>query len=446
MNDLKNKNLGILWIGDIPDHWKIESLGNVAQIILSNADKKSISNETKVSLCNYTDVYYNNHITSNINFLEATATDLEIERFQLKIDDVLITKDSETPNDIAIPSLVVETKKNLLCGYHLSILRPIEKKLDGSYLLFLIMSECVKSQFSSCATGITRYGLGYKHIKNISICLPPLKTQKAIAYFLDRKTAAIDTLIAKKQRLIQLLEEKRTALINQAVTKGLNAISPMKDSGIPWIGEIPEHWEARRLKFVLDKIVDCKNRTPVYADDGDYAVVRTTNIRQGKFLFENLLKTDRANYEAWSQREVPQAGHIIFTREAPAGEACKVPESLKLCLGQRTMLFIPNEKLLNSDFLLLSIYGGAVDSFVKSVSSGSTVSHLRIEQVGDIPIFVPPLQEQKFISQEIHTQLAKQENLLKITQCSIEKLQEYRRSLITAAVTGKLDITQEKTP
>lgn len=277
MKDLENKKLGILWIGDISDHWKIESLGNVVKIILSNADEKSSINETKVFLCNYTDVYYNNYITSNIDFLEATATALEIERFQLKIDDVLITKDSETFNDIAIPSLVVETKKNLLCGYHLSILRPIQKKLDGSYLFFLIMSECIKSQFSSFATGITRYGLGYKHIKNISICLPPLETQKSIARFLNRKTAAIDTLIARKQRLIQLLEEKRTALINQAVTKGLNPDTPMKDSCIPWIGEIPKHWGVKKLQYIAHlksgdnitaEMIKEEDKFPVYGGNG----------------------------------------------------------------------------------------------------------------------------------------------------------------------------------
>nr|AFM92595.1 type I restriction-modification system specificity determinant [Acaryochloris sp. HICR111A] len=288
----------------------------------------------------------------------------------------------------------------------------------------------------------TQLNLNTDTVGWIQIPYPTVEVQKSIANFLDRKTAAISTLIAKKQRLIQLLEEKRTALINQAVTKGLTPNTPMKDSGIPWIGEIPEHWEVRRLKFALQQLVDCKNRTPEYVDDGKYAVVRTTNIRQGKFLSENLLRTNRANYEKWTQRAIPQSGHIIFTREAPAGEACKVPELPKVCLGQRTMLFIPNQRCLTSNFLLLSIYGGAVDGFVKSASSGSTVSHLRVEQVGDLPIFVPPLLEQKSISEEINFQLERQDNLVAITQLSIEKLREYRRSLITAAVTGKLDISE----
>ena len=312
--------------------------------------------------------------------------------------------------------------------------------LDIKFVFYSLISD--RNNIIELAQGGGQPNISQEIVKNLRVFAPNIATQKSIAHFLDRKTTAIDTLIAKKQRLIQLLEEKRTALINQAVTKGLNPNAPMKKSGISWIGKIPEHWEARRLKFVLQRIVDCKNRTPVYIDEGEYAVVRTTNVRKGKFLFDNLLRTDHANYKEWTQREIPQAGHIIFTREAPAGEACTVPESLKLCLGQRTMLFVPNEKLLTSEFLLLSIYGGGVDSFVKSVSAGSTVSHLRIEQVGDLPMFIPPLKEQVSISKEVQKKLSNQEILIHKTQHSIEKLQEYRRSTITATVTGKLDIQE----
>ncbi|OKH51272.1 hypothetical protein NIES2101_18790 [Calothrix sp. HK-06] len=279
------KDSGVSWIGKIPKHWNVNILNNLVQIILSNVDKKNSENEKKVLLCNYTDVYYHLFISSKIEFMEASATHDEIENFSLKINDVLITKDSESPYDIAVPSLVIDNIENLLCGYHLSILRPLIDKIDGRYLLFSILSTYVKSQFSSFAKGITRYGISYQHIKSVNICVPPLKEQQAIARYLDEKIAAIDTLIVKKQRLIQLLEEKRDALINQAVTKGLNPNVPMKDSKIRWIAKIPKHWGVRRFKFMIDYLEQgwspsCENRL---AEEQEWGVLKVGCVNGGYF-------------------------------------------------------------------------------------------------------------------------------------------------------------------
>lgn len=456
MKDLADKNLGILWIGNIPDHWKIQSLGNVAKIILSNADKKSSSKETKVFLCNYTDVYYNNYITSNIDFLEATATDLEIERFQLKINDVLITKDSETPDDIAIPSLVIEIKKNLLCGYHLSILRPIEKKLDGSYLFFLIMSECVKSQFSSLATGITRYGLSYKHIKNISICLPPLKTQKIIASFLKRKITAIATLIAEKQRLIELLEEKRTALINQVVTKGLNPNAPMKDSGIPWIGEIPEQWQlwsVRNLIRMGSLSIQDGNHGEIHPVASDYVesgvpFIMANDVRNG---LVNLETCKFINIEQAENLRIgfAQPGDILFTHKGTVGEVAVVPKQLDygyiMLTPQVTYYRCKNNKIFR-DYLSFFLRSSSFKEQIKSISSKqSTRAYIGILAQRDFLFAIPPKEEQKEIAKFLNFINQSTQKLLTSISSQIEKLQEYRRSLITAAVTGKIDVTQEKT-
>ena len=444
MKDLENKNLGILWIGDIPENWKIESLGNVAKIILSNADKKSSSNEAKVSLCNYTDVYYNNHITLNIDFLEATATALEIERFQLKIDDVLITKDSENPHDIAIPSLVVETKKNLLCGYHLSILRPIEKKLAGSYLFFLLMSECVKSQFSSLATGITRYGLGYKHIKNVSICLPPLVTQKYIARFLDRKTAAINTLIAKKQRLIQLLEEKRTALINQAVTKGLNPNAPMKDSGIPWIGEIPRHWEICPLKYVS---TFSGGSTPDKSNlaywSGSIPWVTPKDMKRF-WIGESIDCITELAVQETSIKIIQPPVVLVVVRGMILAHSFPVALTTSpLTINQDTKALACSDKTI-TEFLArqLSACRDGVLSLVQEADHGTKA--LRTDLFEKLPILLPSIEEQKEICSYANNQVEDFAKIITRLNSQIEKLQEYRRSLITAAITGKLDVAQDE--
>lgn len=183
--------------------------------------------------------------------MKATATEAQIERFSLKIGDVVITKDSETSEDIGVPAYVAETKPNLVCGYHLTIIRPNSKLIVGTYLFYAVKSRLSAYQFYLAANGVTRFGQTSQGTKNLRIVFPTLSEQKQIAAFLDWKTGQIDALIAKKKQLIAKLKEQRIAVITQAVTKGLNPEAPLRDSGIPWLGEVPEHWDVRRLRFIL---------------------------------------------------------------------------------------------------------------------------------------------------------------------------------------------------
>lgn len=274
--------------------------------------------------------------------------------------------------------------------------------------------------------------------KKIELLLPNKEEQKKIITFLDHETAKIDALIEKQQRLIELLKEKRQAVISHAVTKGLNPNAPMKDSGVEWLGEVPAHWDIKRLKNTAS-IIDCRNKTPEYFDDGEYFVVRTTNVKNQSLNMDGALFTDEQNFRIWTQRGVPPVGSILFTREAPAGEVCLVPEELKFCLGQRMMNFICND-LEYTDFLFDFLVSDCLEKYIQSVSHGSTVSHLRVEQVENIPVLIPPPNEAK----QIHTELSvKKLEFLRLTQKAeeaIQLMQERRTALISAAVTGKIDV------
>ncbi len=429
MKDLEDEillnKLSISWIGQIPDSWDIQALGKLVEIILSNADKKINDGETKVSLCNYTDVYYKKRIDLSLSFLEASATDLEIHRFQLKVNDVLITKDSETPDDIAVPSLVTEVKKNLLCGYHLAILRPLKHKIDGGYLFFSLMSESSRAQFSSLATGITRFGIGNNDIKNVRLCLPPLATQKSIAHFLDRKTVAIDTLIAKKQRLIQLLEEKRTALINQAVTKGLNDL------------EVLEEIKLKYLK--VDKFQYGANESSDRDELGEPRYIRITDINEDGSLREDTHRTLSLQI---AEPYLLNDGDILLARSgatvgksfiysANFGEACFAGYLIRLRLNKKKSLpkfiWYYTQSLLYKHEIELSIIQ-------------ATIQNVSAERYGEFRLLLPSLISQKQIVTFLDLKTNEFNTIISKTKSSIEKLQEYRRSLITAAVTGKQDI------
>lgn len=210
------KDSGIEWLGKVPKHWDIKKMKFNASVRFSSVNKKSEEGEQPVRLCNYTDVYYNNSITQEIDFMEATASADEIRKFLLKAGDVLVTKDSEEWNDIAIPAFVATDLSNVLCGYHLAQIRP--KRLNGKYLFWLLSANAINYQYVIEASGVTRYGLGNYALSNSLILLPTEKEQTAIADYLDQKNAQIDDQITRAQKAIELLKEYRTALISEVVT------------------------------------------------------------------------------------------------------------------------------------------------------------------------------------------------------------------------------------
>ncbi|KAF5414148.1 MAG: Type-1 restriction enzyme MjaXIP specificity protein [Candidatus Methanogaster sp.] len=267
--------------------------------------------------------------------------------------------------------------------------------------------------------------------------------QHAIATFLDHETGRIDALIVKKERQIDLLQEKRAALISHAVTKGLDPDAPMKDSGVEWLGGVPEHWAKMGIKHLLHQIIDTEHKTAPYSPDGRYLVVRTANVRNGILSFDDAKYTDNEGFKEWTQRGVPKPGDILFTREAPAGDACIVPDNVPLCIGQRMVLFRVNKQRLDARFGIYSIYGGLADEFIRSLSQGSTVGHFNMSDIGNTPLFEPSLSEQRTIAAFLDRETGHIDTLTTKVRESISKLREYRTALISAAVTGKIDVREE---
>lgn len=315
------------------------------------------------------------------------------------------------------------------------------EKFDSRYYLHLLQMGYKQQLFFHLGQGsshLGRWRLPTEAFNEVVYPVPSIEEQTQIANFLDHETAKIDSLIEKQQKLIELLKEKRQAVISHAVTKGLNPDVPMKDSGVEWLGHVPEHWKVSRLKFESE-VVDCRNKTPEYFEEGEYFVVRTTNVKNQKLNFNGALYTDKKNFEIWTQRGVPPTGSILFTREAPTGEVCLVPENLKFCMGQRMMNFIAFDPQYK-DYLFDYLISDCLDRYIHSVSHGSTVTHLRVEQVENIPVLVPSSEEIEDIHQhilKIKTQFGDLEN--KALQ-TIKLMQERRTALISSTVTGKIDV------
>ena len=335
-----------------------------------------------------------------------------------------------------------------ICSPVYIVLDPKDDVIVERFVLRIFEEKEFQAFAQSFGNGILahRSAIGWDDLKNVLVALPSIPEQILLASFLDHETARIDALIEEQQLLIELLKEKRQAVISHAVTKGLDPTVPMKDSGVEWLGEVPTHWKQIRIKHILKAMIDAEHKTAEYSDDGEYFVCRTTNVRNGLLSLEGAKYADRNTYIDWTRRGVPEPLDILFTREAPAGEACLVPESLEICLGQRMVLFKLDKTRIDPAFTVHSIYAGLASDFVKQLSQGSTVSHFNMADIGNIPLFEPSLPEQKEISDFLAKRCDSYDLLINEAESSVKLISERRSALISAAVTGKIDVRGWQSP
>jgi len=437
------KDSGVEWLEEIPAHWEVKRLKTLASVQLSNVDKKSVEGQESVRLCNYTDVYYNERITSDIDFMSVTATGEQVRRFSLRAGDVLITKDSESWTDIAVPAVVAEDMPDVLCGYHLAHIRPANGYV-GSFLSRAFAAIGPRDQFQVAANGITRFGLGGDAIRTGLFALPPEPEQRAIAAFLDRETARIDALVAKKERLIELLQEKRTALITRAVTKGLDPTVPMRDSGVEWLGEIPAHWEVKRLWHLTPA-----RRRIMYGivlpgpnvDDG-VPIVKGGDVSPGRLRLSCLNRTTR-EIEASYVRSRLQGGDLVYAIRGSIGEVAMVPAELTGANLTQDAARVAYTPATHGPWLLYGLKSRAVFAQLEAGALGATIRGINIRDLKRASLAVPPAVEQRAIAECLDLETSRFDALVTKIRDAIERLQELRTALISAAVTGKIDVREE---
>jgi len=434
----KYKPSGVEWLGEVPEGWEVVRLKRAAVAFPSNVDKKSVAGEEPVVLCNYTDVYKNDRIVAGMDFMQATATSDQIAKFTLRAGDTIITKDSETADDIAIAAFVPDDLPGVVCGYHLTMVRP-RPGADGAYIKRLFDSAFVKASVAVRANGLTRVGLGQYDIDNLELPLPPLPEQAVIAAFLDRETGKIDALVAEQERLIELLREKRQAVISHAVTKGLNPKAPMKDSGIEWLGEVPAHWELKKLGY----IATCKsgagfpdehqgqteNNIPFFKGGDPSRAAADGALRDcAHTVSEQTAQTLRAR--------VFGAGTIVFAKVGAA-----------LLLQRYRWLGRP--ACIDNNMMGMSLEPSAERAFallllplldLNVIVNPGAVPSINESQISAQRVALPPLPEQRAIVVHLERETAGIDALLTEAQRAIELLQERRSALISAAVTGQIDV------
>lgn len=286
-------------------------------------------------------------------------------------------------------------------------------------------------------TGATFHGVSQTDIGNFSLLLPPLAEQRTIAAFLDHETAKIDRLIAKQERLIELLKEKRQAVISHAVTKGLNPDAPMKDSGVEWLGEVPEHWEKCRLDWFFQRL-----KRLGFEDEEVLSVFREYGVIRKIDGENNHNKTP----EDLSKYQLVESGDLVVNK-------------MKCWQGS---LGISNHRGITSpDYLVLRASHHECDGYLHhllrsnkyvsiylNISNGIRPSQWRVEPelFSQLPIYRPPVDEQRQIAAFIHAELGRCDGLVERANEMVDLLRERRSALISAAVTGKIDLREWKPP
>lgn len=320
--------------------------------------------------------------------------------------------------------------------------RPLKSRLDSRFFFFASRSSVFQGQIEADAIQTTIVNYNAEKYGNTLLPTPPLATQRAIADFLDHKTAAIDDLIAKKKRLIELLEEKRAALINQAVTKGLDPNVPMKDSGIPWIGEIPAHWDLpplyARYQVQLGKMLDSAKQTGEWSApylrnaDIHWDEVNTIGLKSMDFT-----PSDRAKFRL-------QPGDIMMCEGGANAQVvgrCAVWNGeLEDCYYQKALHRIRATRAQDVPRFLFYTFWAASEMGEFVADSNANIYHITAEKLRVMRFPFPPTDEQRAIVERLDVELHRIREIERLLESQAEKLVEYRHSLITAAVTGQLDI------
>lgn len=282
--------------------------------------------------------------------------------------------------------------------------------------------------------------LNQERIANAPFVLPPSEEQRTIAAFLDHETARIDRLIEKQQRLIELLKEKRQAVISHAVTKGLDPNVPMKDSGVEWLGQVPEHWCVCLIKHKCIEITDGAHISPVTEGGAEY-FVSIKDIQDGVINFSEALLTSPESYAYLVKTGcMPFPGDILFSKDGTIGQTAITPEGVDFVVASSLIIIRPNRNAVRPQYFNYLLQSGLVKEQVESFVKGAALRRLSIQNLLKVFGTFPAVTEQQMICDYLDKSLLTFSNLEEKAIRAIELMQERRTALISAAVTGKIDV------
>jgi len=401
-----------------------QPLKRVADVWFSNVDKKSVDGQIPVRLCNYTDVYYNDRIVADLPFMEATATPDQIARFSLRAGDVLLTKDSETADDIGVSAHVAEDLPGVICGYHLAIARPRVGAVDGRYLRWALTASTSRGQLEVAATGVTRFGLRQDAVAGMLVPTPGLAEQRAIADRLDAETARIDRIVSARNQQIALIRERADRATTELLQSG----------GAPVVA----------LKRAADLLAGFSYESRDFLHDGDgVPLLRGINVAVGSTQWTECVRVAAGVASATSRFSLA-VGDVVVGMDRPViSSGVRVaqisPDDLPAMLVQRVARLRATAGV-SQDYLYLALRGPGLAAHFEPMFTGVSVPHVSPSQIMNFEIPLPSRAAQDAIVLKIRAAQDQARRHESTIQRQIDLLRERRQALITAAVTGKLEI------
>ena len=446
------KDSRFTWLGKIPNHWSVspikwqiesvdggawgEEPGGLEDAIVLRSTEQTADGQWKID----------DPAPRKLSAHEAATT-------LLKKDDLLMTKSSGSSLHIGKTSIVTEEVASLRCGYSNFMQRiRIKSGYSAKFYWYIFNNELARKQLdylSNSTTGLAN--LNATMIGGVVGATAPKVEQEKIANFLDYETAKIDTLIEKQQQLIKLLKEKRQAVISHAVTKGLPSPTgrntPMRNSGVEWLGNVPEHWGVRAVSKLSQKITNGyvgPTRDILVPEGVPY--VQATHIKRGKVNFDDAYFVRQPWSDVHAKSILVKGDVLIVQTGAGTGDVGLVTEKEEGFNCHALIIVQPKKDVITGDYLSMVFQSQYGYSVLYSIRTGGMHPHLNCGEVQFVKIPVPPKEEQTQITEYIANQINKIETLVERQLRMIELMQERRTALISAAVTGKIDVRNWQAP
>jgi type I restriction enzyme, S subunit len=425
------KDSGIEWIGEIPNEWISHKLKFINEISKESISTDEMKNK---SVIHYSIPNIQKYGTGKLE----EGNDIDSSKLLLLGNEVLISKLNPRKSTVCM----VETHTEMIVGSG-EFLSFIPHSLNRKYLYYSFINPKFTEYLDSSVESVTRSHQRVKPdlVYDSLLFLPSNNEQQQIVSYLDAKTSLIDSLIEKTQKKIELLKEKRTSLINHTVTKGLNPNVKMKDSGVEWIGEIPKEWNLSKLKFITNQIVDGTHFTPKYTDSG-VPFLRVTDIHNKEIDLDKVKFISEIEHLELIKRCNPQKGDLLLSKNGTIG-LTKVIDWIwefsvfvSLCLIKFKSTYSP--------FLFSYLFqSDVVEQQISESSKKSTVTNLHLDKIRELKIVVPPIEEQNKILEYLDEKTEIIDATITQEQKRTKLLKEYRQSLISEVVTGKIKVTNE---
>ncbi len=449
----RTKPSGVEWLGDIAGDWSVSPIKHLVSTPVTDGPHETPEIFDEGIPFVSAEAVSGGQI--NFERIRGHITAEDHKRFSRKYKprrgDIYLIKSGATTGRVAM----VETDIEFNIWSPLAAIRCEPKKADRQFLFFYLQSKEFQTAVELSWSFGTQQNIGMGVIQNLAVPLPSLAEQRAIAAFLDRETGRVDRLVAKKRELIERLKEKRTALISRTVTRGLPPAAAraaglpektsFKPSGLDWLGDIPKHWEVKRLKFVSPHITVgiVVEPSKYYADEGIPAL-RSLNVKPHRLVANDLVFITPTANEQHAKSKIYE-GDLVAVRSGQPGTTAVVDKRFHgaNCID---LIIIRKPHGATSAFLDYFLNSDMATAQFETGTGGAIQQHFNITMAASLQIIVPPLPEQAAIVAYLATETTNLDALVGKVEEAVERLQEYRTALITAAVTGKIDVRTTNQP